>query len=100
MELYELVHDCGIPLPELALRFVLSNPLVTSVLTGVDSVERLENNVESAMKGPLPAELLEKLQNIYDLVPFRPFGEPFSLSFAENIKAIEEARKKAEAAKK
>ena len=47
-----------------------------------------------------PAELLEKLQNIYDLVPFRPFGEPFSLSFAENIKAIEEARKKAEAAKK
>ena len=100
MELYELVHDCKIPLPELALRFVLSNPQVSSVLTGVDTVERLEQNVESALKGPLPAEILEKLQVIYDLVPFRPFGEPFNLSFAENLKAIAEARKKAEAEKK
>jgi len=85
LDLYELVHDCGMPLPELALRFVLSNPDVATVLTGVDSVARLENNVEAAERGPLPQELLKRLDEIYRQVPFRPFGEPFSPYFEEQL---------------
>ncbi len=95
MALYELVQDCGIPLPELALRFVLSQPCVASVLTGVDSIARLEANVEAALKGPLPLALLSRIEEIYRQVPFRPFGEPFSPPFAENLRAIEEAKAKA-----
>ncbi len=85
--LYELVHDSRISLPELALRFVLSNPEVASVLTGVDSVEKLEANVAAAERGPLPADLLRQLREIYNMVPFRPFGEPFNLYFAEALNA-------------
>ena len=93
MALYELVNDCGIPLPELGMRFVLSNPNISAVLTGVDTIARLESNVESALKGPLPQNILDKIEEIYQMVPFRPFGEPFSPYFAENIKAIEAAKK-------
>ncbi len=83
MALYEFVRDCNIPLPELALRFVLSNPDVTSVLTGVYTVEQLERNVESAAKGPLPPEILAKIEEIYQMVPFRPYGEPFVMVFKQ-----------------
>ena len=83
MDLYEFVHDCGISLPELAIRFVLSNPDVTSLLTGIRSVEELEKNVEFAVRGPLPEELLAGIEEIYRQVPFRPFGEPFGLVFQQ-----------------
>ena len=97
LRLYELVEDCGIPLPEMALRFVLSNPGITTVLTGVNSIAQLEANVEAAEKGPLPEALLRELDDIYAMVPFRPYQEPFALYFEEA--AEEYRRKQAELAK-
>ena len=85
MALYELVDDCGIPLPELALRFVLSNPDVATILTGVPNVEQLEQNVAAYEKGPLPQELLDRINEIYRMVPFRPFGEPFAPWFQAQL---------------
>jgi aryl-alcohol dehydrogenase-like predicted oxidoreductase len=79
--LYALVDEAGIPLPELGLRFVLTNPEVHLVLSGVRSAEEVEANVRAVEKGPLPAEVLTRLQAIADLVPFRPCEEPFSLPF-------------------
>lgn len=79
--LYALVDEVGIPLPELGLRFVISNPDVSVVLTGARSVAEVEANVAAVEKGPLPADLLAEIQRIADIVPFRPYEEPFSLPF-------------------
>ena len=79
--LYTFVQDCGLPLPELALRFVLSNDAVSTVLTGVRSIEELESNVAAAEKGPLPENVLAELKRIADMVPFRPTLEPWALPF-------------------
>jgi aryl-alcohol dehydrogenase-like predicted oxidoreductase len=84
--LYSLVRDLGIPLPELALRFVISNPSVSTVLTGVKSVEELEQNVRTIEAGPLPQSILAEIQSIADTVPFRPYEEPYKLPFHSGYK--------------
>lgn len=84
--LYAYLDELEMPLPELGLRFVLSDPRVSTVLMGARSVEEVEQNVAAAEKGPLPAEVLERLQAIADQVPFRPFEEPFSLPFGWNYR--------------
>ena len=82
--LYKLVDQSGIPLPEMALRFVLSNPRVDSVLMGARSPEEVIQNVASAEKGALPAEILKRLDEIAARVPYRPFEEPFGLGWILN----------------
>ncbi|MBN1865431.1 MAG: aldo/keto reductase [Victivallales bacterium] len=79
--LYGFARDCGIDLPELSLRFVLSNPSVSTVLTGVRTIAELESNVAAVERGPLPENMLEELSAIADLVPFRPYQEPLGLPF-------------------
>jgi hypothetical protein len=54
---------------------------------GARSVEEVEQNVQSAEKGPLPQEVLDKIQEIADRVPFRPFEEPFILPFGKDYRA-------------
>jgi len=79
--LYRLLDDIDLPLPELALRFVLSNPAVHTVLSGVRSAEEIEANVAAAQRGPLPTDLLGRIQEVAAMVPFRPHDEPFALPF-------------------
>jgi aryl-alcohol dehydrogenase-like predicted oxidoreductase len=79
--LYAFVDECGIPLPELALRFVLSDSRVHSALMGARSAEEVDACVDAAEEGPLPPDVLARLAEIAVLVPFRPFEEPFGLPF-------------------
>jgi aryl-alcohol dehydrogenase-like predicted oxidoreductase len=79
--LYKFVDECGLPLPELGLRWVLSNPKVHCVLMGARSVAETEQNVAGVAKGPLPKDILKKLDKIAAMVPFRPFGEPFGIGW-------------------
>jgi aryl-alcohol dehydrogenase-like predicted oxidoreductase len=79
--LYAFVDEVGIPLPELGLRFVISNPDISMTLTGARSAPEVEANVAAVNQGPLSPEILNHLQQIADMVPFRPFEEPFSLPF-------------------
>jgi len=81
VRLYALVRDLDMSLPELALRFVISNPDISTVLMGARSVEEVEQNVHSVGKGPLPDDVLAEITAIAAMVPFRPFEEPFSLPF-------------------
>ncbi len=59
-------------LPEIALRFCLSHPAVTTVIPGMRRVVNVERNCVASSKGPLPAEALEILRrhvwnkNFYD----------------------------------
>lgn len=79
--LYAYLDEIGLPLAEAGLRFVLSNPAVSMTLMGARSVEEVEANVAAVRKGPLPLEVLARLDEIAAMVPFRPFQEPFGLPF-------------------
>ncbi|MBA3687102.1 MAG: aldo/keto reductase [Planctomycetes bacterium] len=81
LKLYRLVEESGIPLPEMALRFVLSNPVVHSVLMGARSAAEVDANVAAVAKGPLPAALLARLDEIAAMLPQRPYGEPIALGW-------------------
>lgn len=86
LALYRLLDELGMSLPELALRFVISNPHISTTLTGARSVEEVELNIAAVEKGPLPGDVLRRLDEIYALVPFRPFEEPFGLPFGGNYR--------------
>ncbi|MHC4873810.1 MAG: aldo/keto reductase [Planctomycetota bacterium] len=59
-ELQKLAEDAGISMIELCFRFVLSNSAITSILTGVDNTEQLDQNLALLETGPLSAELFSK----------------------------------------
>ncbi len=81
IRLYTLVGDLKMTMPELATRFLLSNPKVSTVLSGVRNVAELESNVESALKGPLPEDVIAEINDIAAMVPFRPYLEPLAPPF-------------------
>jgi aryl-alcohol dehydrogenase-like predicted oxidoreductase len=59
-----LVRDLGdgADLPSTALRFVLSNPAVSSVIPGMRTVRHAESNARLSDQGPLPKETLAVLK--------------------------------------
>ncbi len=79
--LYAFLDEFDIPLTECAIRFVISNPHIHTTLMGARSPEEVEQNVASVEKGPLPDDILKRLDKIAAMVPFRPFCEPFGLPF-------------------
>lgn len=85
-ELYRLLDDTGMEIVEMAVRFVISNPDVDCVLTGSRSEEEFMQNYESVEKGPLPADILAEIDRIYNMVPFRPTLEYFTLPFGDKTK--------------
>jgi aryl-alcohol dehydrogenase-like predicted oxidoreductase len=52
----------GMTLPEMALRFILSNPDVHTTIPGMRRPEHVRANLATSDAGPLPAELLEELR--------------------------------------
>ena len=81
--LYAFLDEIGIPLAELGLRFVISNPDISTTLMGARSVAEVEANVRAVEKGPLAADILARIREIAAMVPFRPFEEPFSMPFGK-----------------
>jgi len=81
LALYSLLDDLKMPLAELALRWVLSNPDISCTLSGSRSAAEVELNVAAAEAGPLGADVLARIDEIAAMVPFRPFEEPFGLPF-------------------
>jgi aryl-alcohol dehydrogenase-like predicted oxidoreductase len=81
--LYSYLDEIGMAITDVALRFVISNPNVATVLMGARSPEQVEQNVAAVEQGPLPAEVLAALQEIADMVPFRPYEEPYGNPFGK-----------------
>jgi len=84
--LYALLEELCTPLPELCLRFVISNPDISCVLMGTRSLAEVEQNVAFVEKGPLPGDVLARIQEIADMVPFRPYEESFIMPFAREYR--------------
>jgi aryl-alcohol dehydrogenase-like predicted oxidoreductase len=51
-----------ITMPELALRFILSNPVVSTIIPGMRKLHHVESNIAASDAGPLPRELYEQLK--------------------------------------
>ena len=83
--LYAYLDEINFSLPEASIRMVLSNPDISLLLMGARSVEEVEQNVKSFNKGRLSPEILSELKNIADMVPFRPYEEPFGLPFGRKF---------------
>jgi len=52
----------GLSMPEMALRFILSNPDVSTIIPGMRKTKNVEANASASDAGPLPAGLLEELR--------------------------------------
>ena len=84
--LYAFLDEAGMGIVEMGVRFVLSNPDISCVLVGARSREEVAQDVEFAERGPLPDEVLRRLDEIAAMVPFRPFDEPFGLPFGREYR--------------
>ena len=48
---------------------------------GARSPEEVRQNAAAIARGPLPGDILARLDEIAAMVPFRPFGEPASIGW-------------------
>jgi len=52
----------GMSMPELALRFILNNPDVSTIIPGMRKVRNVESNLACSDAGPLPEALHQELR--------------------------------------
>jgi aryl-alcohol dehydrogenase-like predicted oxidoreductase len=64
LRLLAFAHDAGIKLPELACRYILSQPGPVTALVGTGRIAELEQCVEWAKRGPLDASLLDAVRRV------------------------------------
>ncbi len=81
---YDLLDQAGMPAFELCLRFVLTNPAISTIPIGCKTAAHLEASVAAAAKGPLPSDIISRLDEIAALMPNRPWEEPMILPFGKN----------------
>ena len=62
LEEWNRERSTNITMPELALRFILGNEAVSTIIPGMRKLHHVEANVESSEAGPLPEELQEKMR--------------------------------------
>ena len=53
----------GMTMPEMALRFILSNPDVSTTIPGMRKPRHVESNLAASDAGPLPPDLLARLRS-------------------------------------
>jgi aryl-alcohol dehydrogenase-like predicted oxidoreductase len=56
-----LLND-GLTMPEMALRFILNNKDVSTIIPGMRKIRNVESNIAASGKGPLPAALHAELR--------------------------------------
>ena len=53
----------GSSMPDMALRFILGHPAVSTIIPGMRKLKNVENNIASSDRGPLPSELQAELRS-------------------------------------
>jgi aryl-alcohol dehydrogenase-like predicted oxidoreductase len=62
LHIWNQEHSTTITMPELALRFILTNPNVSTIIPGMRKLSHVEANIAASDAGPLPRELHELLK--------------------------------------
>ncbi len=63
-EAAKIAQELGMSLPDLAVRFALSNAKIKVVLVGTNNMNHIQNAVRIATMEPLPTDVLEKLKKL------------------------------------
>jgi len=58
-----LAAGAGLTMPEMALRFILNNPTVSTIIPGMRKLHHVEANIAASDAGPLPEELHIQLRD-------------------------------------
>ena len=70
VEALKKILPSGMTLPEMALRYILSNPVVSTTIVGMRKHEHVRANIAASDAGPLDAALLQKLKaHRWDRIP-------------------------------
>jgi len=71
-ERLKLLLPPGMSLPEMAMRFILANPDVSTIIPGMRKLRHVESNLACSDAGPLPADLVSELRpHRWDRTPTR-----------------------------
>ena len=81
---YKLLDESGMSAAEMCLRFAISNPDVSTIPIGCKTVKHVEASVAAVENGPLPLDILNRLDEIAEMVPARPYEEPMILPYGKN----------------
>jgi aryl-alcohol dehydrogenase-like predicted oxidoreductase len=63
VEKLKAVLPASLTLPQMALRFILSNPVVTTIIVGMRKPDHVRQNIAVSDAGPLDPDLLGKLKD-------------------------------------
>lgn len=63
-DLTRIASGAGLPLTELALRWLLSQPSTDALLLGGSKVDHLKANIAAAAAGPLPSDVLAACEEV------------------------------------
>jgi len=64
LAVYDLCDQTGLAITEMALRYIIADPDISTVIAGAQTVGQLHENVEAVSKGPLSADLLAEIEQI------------------------------------
>lgn len=67
--LTEIASQAGLSLAEMAVRYMLSQTGVTSVIVGVESVPQVIENLSLFRRGPLPGDVLTRIESMAIQLP-------------------------------
>jgi aryl-alcohol dehydrogenase-like predicted oxidoreductase len=81
---YRLLDETGLSPVQMGIRFAISHPAISTVPIGCKTIQQLEESVAAAEEGPLTREILDQLNQIANLLPFRPFEEPMILPLGKS----------------
>jgi len=83
MAYYQLLDQSGLTPIELGIRFALSHDSISTIPIGCKTMAQLSESVAAAQQGKLPQDILQRLEEIAAMVPYRPFEEPMILPFGK-----------------
>ena len=52
----------GMTMPEMALRFILGEPTISTIIPGMRKLRHVDSNIAASESGPLDSDLMEKLE--------------------------------------
>jgi len=67
LAVYDLCDSTGISVTEMAIRFILNDPGIHTIIPGAQKVQHLRENLAAAAKGPLPEDLTARIEAIAGL---------------------------------
>jgi len=64
LAVYDLCEETGLSITDMAIRYILADPDIHAIIPGAQRVSHIEANIQAALAGPLPEELVKRIDAI------------------------------------